>query len=84
MASFPPGVDFAARYEAGTGRPLPRLPPWAAQRDPLFHQPARQRLRSAAIAAVWRSDVARVWEDVMHNLGRAYFIPAFQVFLSFQ
>ena len=79
----PPGLDFVALYEASNGCQLRRVPSWAPARDPLFYQPQRQALRAAAVTARWVS-VANAYSDVLHNAGRAYFIPAFVTYISFR
>ena len=56
---------------------------WNAARDPLINQPARQQLRAAAVMAAWGS-VAEAWTDILHNLGRARFIPSYQTYLLYQ
>ena len=79
----PPGIDFVALYEQSNQRQLRRVPSWAAARDPLFYQPHRQAIRAAAVTARWIS-VADAYSDVLHNTGRALFIPAFVTFIAFQ
>lgn len=76
------GVDYVARYEAATGRRLRRTPRWRDARDPLSGQPGRQAARLAAVMARFGS-VALTWTDVLHNTGRARFIPAYLVYLSY-
>ena len=85
MAMLAAGFDYAASYDAArAGRPpLLRQPAWAANRDRLHGNPARQQVRSATINAMWRGDVSRVWTDIMANQGANHFIPAFRLFLSF-
>jgi hypothetical protein len=82
MRTLPPGRDMVLEYERATGRQLRSQPSWAAARDPLHGQPQRQSQRSAAVLAVWGA-MPDVWRDVLHNLGRARFIPGFRVFLQF-
>jgi hypothetical protein len=74
--------DMVHEYERAMGRQLRSQPSWAAARDPLHGQPQRQSQRSAAVLAVWGA-MPDVWRDVLHNLGRARFIPGFRVFLQF-
>ena len=78
----PPQLDFVRVYERAQGRRLRREPRWAARRDALYGQPARQALRQAAVMTHWGS-VEEVWMDVLHYTGRARFIPAFVAFLSY-
>ena len=78
-AQLAPGVDYLALYEQCSG-PLPREPGYAAARDPLYGQPAKQAHRAACVAAIW-GPVAHVWADVCHNTGRAKFIPSFVEYL---
>eukprot|EP00966_Prymnesium_polylepis_P023898 550255-Prymnesium_polylepis.1 len=80
---LPAGVDMAAQYEQANNVLLPGEPDWAAERDPLYGQPLRQQQRTAAVAAVWGAN-SDVWSDILHNSGRARFIPAYIVYLSFQ
>jgi hypothetical protein len=77
------GIDFVDEYERACGTSLPREPSWASRRDPLYGQPQQQALRKAAVLAIWGS-FAACWADVLHNRGRARFIPAFQVYLLFR
>ena len=77
-----PGVDYVGMYEAASQRRLRREPRWAAARDPLYGNPARQAQRSVAVTQAWGS-VALAWADVLHNAGRGRFIPAYLVYLSF-
>ena len=79
---LPPNTDMLALYEQANNTTLPRVPNWAAARDPLFGQPLRQQQRQAAVTAVWGS-LPDVWADILHNAGRARFIPSHIVFLSF-
>ena len=76
------GLCRALRLEAATGHPLQR-PTWTAARDPLANQPARQQLRGAAVRAMW-GDEGLGWTDILHNQGRAKFIPSYIIYLSFQ
>ena len=77
------GVDFVAEYEHACGTSLPREPTWATRRDPLYGQPQSQALRKAAVLVVW-GDLDACWADIVHNRGRARFIPAYRVFLLFR
>lgn len=80
---LPGGVDLTAEYESATGRRMRREPRWARQRDPLYGQPHRQAARMSAVLAAL-GDLKSAWADVMHNTGRARFIPAYQLYLSFR
>ena len=62
---------------------LRRVPIWAAARDPLYNQPARQQARHQAVMALWGS-VPLAWADILHNTGRARFIPSYVLFLAFR
>ena len=83
MTPIPLGVDFVADYEAANAVQLRREPSWAAARDPLYQQPARQAQRMAAVMAIWGSKEA-VWADIMHNTGRQRFIPSYLRYLQFR
>lgn len=80
---LPAGIDYISLYEQANGRQLRREPLWAAARDPLYGQPARQALRAAAVVAYWGT-MSQVWSDILHNTGRARFIPGFVAFLQYQ
>jgi hypothetical protein len=83
MLRVAPGTDWIGLYENANGRRLRREPRWAAARDPLYGQPARQLLRQAAVNARWGT-LQDVWRDILHNTGRARFIPGFVAFLNFR
>ena len=78
-----PGADYVVRYEVATGTVKRREPSWLPARDPLHGQPARQAARKAAVMQVWGT-VGLAWTDVLHNTGRARFIPAYFVYLAFR
>ena len=82
LTPIPVGIDFVADYEAANGVRLRREPSWAAARDPLYGQPARQAQRMAAVMAIWGTKEA-AWADVMHNSGRGLFIPSYLQYLRF-
>ena len=79
---LPPG-DMTDSYERASGHTLVREASWLAARDPLNGQPARQQMRMATIMAMWGS-VANAWFDVVHNDGRAIFVPSFRVYRQFR
>jgi hypothetical protein len=80
---LPVGIDFVAEYERAHNVVLPREPEWAAARDPLHAQPVRQAARASAIMALWGS-VEECWTDIVHNTGRARFIPSYLLYLRFR
>ena len=82
---FNPASDYAALHDAAAQRPQPlrREPHWAAQRDALYGQPARQVARATAVMAIWGSP-ALAWVDVLHNSGCAKFIPDYVVYVAFR
>ena len=77
-----PQVDYVGLYEAASGRQLRREPQWSAVRDPLYGNAVRQAQRTAAVMGVWGTG-AMAWADVLHNAGRARFIPSYVVYLSY-
>ena len=51
-----------------------------AVRDPLHGQPLRQVGRALAVSLVnVMGRIEDAWEEVVHNLGRARFVPAFRL-----